>query len=63
MGYDDKTKRMTLLETYAGITPEEVVKNTEFELLVAPNVVQCKAPTDLELKLLREDIDPDKLYR
>jgi glutaconate CoA-transferase, subunit B len=63
MGYDEKTRRMILLETYAGVTPEEVVKNTEFELLVAPNVAQCKAPTDLELKLLREDIDPDKLYR
>lgn len=63
LGYDEATKRMMLLETYAGVTVEDVIKNTEFELLIAPTVATAAAPTDIELKLLREDIDPDKLYR
>jgi glutaconate CoA-transferase subunit B len=63
MGYDEQSKRMTLLETYAGIPVEEVLKNTEFEMLVAPDVRTASAPSALELKFLREDIDPDKLYR
>jgi glutaconate CoA-transferase subunit B len=63
MGYDEKSKRMTLLETYAGVSVEDVVKNTEFELPVAPSVKTALTPTAQELKLLRDDIDPDKLYR
>jgi len=63
MGYHEQSKRMILLKTYLGVTSEEVVKNTEFELLVAPKVETEPPPTELELKLLREDIDPDKLYR
>jgi glutaconate CoA-transferase subunit B len=63
MGYDEKSKRMTLLETFPGVSVEEIVKNTEFELLVVPEVTTIREPTDQELKLLREEIDPDKLYR
>jgi glutaconate CoA-transferase subunit B len=63
MDYDETTRRMRLIETYEGISVEDVLKNTEFEMLVAPDVRKAAAPTDRELKLLREDIDPDKLYR
>jgi glutaconate CoA-transferase subunit B len=63
MGYDEETKRMMVVSTYQGVAPEQIVKNTEFEMLVAPNVTIEPPPTDHELRLIREDIDPDKLYR
>ena len=62
MGFDDKTKRMILLATHPGITVQQVVQNTEFEMLVADKVTENKPPSAEELKILREKVDPDKLY-
>jgi len=41
---------------------EEVVENTGFELIVPTDVGLNDEPTDEELKVLREEIDPDGLY-
>ncbi|MBS4015704.1 MAG: 3-oxoacid CoA-transferase [Candidatus Latescibacteria bacterium] len=62
MGYDEKSKRMMLLKTNPGVTAEQVVQNTEFEMLVEEKVGTNDPPTAEELKILRNDVDPDKLY-
>lgn len=62
MGYDEKSKRMVLLATNPGVTVEQVLQNTEFEMLVADKVTVNPEPTEKELKILREEVDPDKLY-
>jgi glutaconate CoA-transferase subunit B len=62
MGYDEKSKRMMLLKTNPGISPEQIVQNTEFEMLVADKVGVNEPPSSEELKILRDDVDPDKLY-
>jgi len=62
MGYCEKSKRMMLLATNPGVTVEQVVKNTEFEMLVAEKVGMNEPPSEKELKILRKDVDPDKLY-
>ena len=63
MGYDDESKKMKLLSVNPGVTVEQVVDNTGFELLVADEVGSNGHPTEKELRILREDIDPDGLYR
>lgn len=63
MGYDDDSKKMKLLSVNPGVTVEQVIENTGFELLVADEVTNNDHPTDKELKILREEIDPDGLYR
>jgi glutaconate CoA-transferase subunit B len=63
MGYDDESKRMKLLSVNPGVTKEMVVENTGFELLFADNITQNLPPTDEELRILREKVDPDGLYR
>jgi hypothetical protein len=40
-----------------------VVENTGFELLFADNITQNAPPTEGELRILRENVDPDGLYR
>jgi glutaconate CoA-transferase subunit B len=62
MGFDEKSKRMMLLATNPGVTTEQVIQNTEFEMLIADKVGINEPPTDKELKILRENVDPDKLY-
>jgi glutaconate CoA-transferase subunit B len=62
LGYDDETKRMKLLATNPGISVEQVIENTGFELLMADKIEQNSPPTPEELRLLREEIDPTGLY-
>lgn len=63
MGYDDATKEMKLLSLNPGVTVEQVIENTGFKLHLADNITHNDPPTAEELKKLREDIDPDGLYR
>jgi acyl CoA:acetate/3-ketoacid CoA transferase beta subunit len=50
--------RMRLASVHPGVTVDEVVANTGFELVIAPEVPETRLPTDAELRLLREVIDP-----
>ena len=63
MGFDEETKRMKLLSVNPGITVEQVLESTGFEMLVADSVETNEAPKKEELELLRSKIDPDGLYR
>jgi glutaconate CoA-transferase subunit B len=62
MGYDEETKRMKLLATNPGVTVQQVVENTGFELIIPEKVGINEPPTDKELTLLRNEIDPGRLY-
>ena len=63
MGFDrEHTCRMTLEAVFPGVTVQDVVDNTGFELLIVDNVDAVAPPTQEELRVLRDDIDPDKLY-
>ena len=62
LGYDDETKRMKLLALNPGVTIEQVVENTGFELIIPDQVPTLDPPTDEELRILREEIDPEHLY-
>ncbi|WP_458011711.1 CoA-transferase subunit beta [Candidatus Solincola sp.] len=60
MGYDPETKRMRVESIHKGYTFEDVQANTGFELLKAPEVVETPEPTEEELRLLREEVDPNR---
>jgi len=62
MGYDDETRRMKLLATNPGVTVEQVVDSTGFELVIPDEVGTNDPPTQSQLSLLRNEIDPEGLY-
>ncbi len=62
LGFDDKTKRMKLLALNPGITVNDVVENTGFELIIPDKIEQNKEPLVEELRILREEVDQDKYY-
>jgi glutaconate CoA-transferase, subunit B len=62
MGFHLESKLMQLLATQPGVTIEQVLENTGFELLVASDVYTNPPPTAEELYILREKIDPEHLY-
>ncbi len=61
MGYDQETKRMRAESLHPGATKEQVIANTGFEMLFADPLPVTPAPTDHELQVLREQVDPQGL--
>jgi len=62
MDYDNETCRMRLKATHPGVTVNEVVASTGFELIIPKQVGSNAPPSTEELRLLREEIDPENVY-
>jgi glutaconate CoA-transferase, subunit B len=58
MGFDEQTKRMQVESLHPGVTKEQVIENTGFELLFADHVTTTPEPTGRELQILRQQVDP-----
>ena len=57
-----RPKRMKLLATQPGVTVDQVVAETGFELIIPDEVGSSEAPTSEELRILREEVDRQRLY-
>jgi len=53
--------RMRVRSVHPGVGVEQVVEATGFELVIDGDVVQTRAPSDAELRLVRDVIDPTSL--
>jgi glutaconate CoA-transferase, subunit B len=60
MDFDPDTKRMRVLSLHPGKTLEQVKAATGFELLVAEGVSETPAPTEVQLAVLRTQVDPGR---
>lgn len=60
MSFDDESKEMYLAQYYPGITTEQILENMEFAVDVS-RAEEAKPPTEEELRILREKVDPHKL--
>ena len=60
MKFDENTKEMYLFEYHPGVSPEQIKESTSFEIDVS-RAVESKPVTKEELRLLREEIDPQHL--
>lgn len=58
LGYHEQTKRMQVLSLHPGVTFAQVQQNTGFELAVAPKLLETRPPSDHELTILRDEVDP-----
>jgi len=59
MDFEPESKRMRLIATHPGITVDDIIKATGFELIIADDVETTKPPTVEDLRLLHEVIDPN----
>jgi glutaconate CoA-transferase subunit B len=60
LGYHDQTKRMEVLSLHPGVTPEQVRAATGFALGVREPLGVTSPPTEVELRVLREEVDPHR---
>lgn len=62
MDFDETTKVMRLQSVHPGVTVEQVVENTGFQLVVPAKVTITPEPTETELNILRQ-VDPLKIVK
>jgi acyl CoA:acetate/3-ketoacid CoA transferase beta subunit len=62
--WDPGSHRLRLLSVHPGVTVDEVIAATGFDLVIGDDVPVTRAPTAEELRLIREVIDPQGMrYR
>jgi len=61
MDFEPESKRMRIISVNHGYTENDVRDNCGFELLKAPKIVETPPPSDEELRILRDEVDPLKL--
>ncbi len=59
LGFDEETKRMQVETVHPGVTKEEIIAETSFELLWSPQITESAPPTKEELHILRTEVDPN----
>lgn len=59
MGYDSVTKRMKVESLHPGVTVGDVIQNTGFGLLFSDPLPVTREPSEEELRILREEVDPE----
>jgi glutaconate CoA-transferase subunit B len=60
LGFHERTKRMEVLSLHPGISVQQVQEATAFELMVREPLVTTLAPTEVELRILRDEVDPHR---
>lgn len=61
-GFDDDTKEMELEMLHPGVDEEEVNEKSEFEIHIG-DYDRTPEPTEEELRLIREELDPQGIIR
>jgi glutaconate CoA-transferase subunit B len=60
LGYHEQTKRMEVRSLHPGVSLEQVRSATGFELGVREPLDLTQPPTEAELRVLREEVDPHR---
>ena len=58
----DESGEMRLDSLHAGATVDAVRDTIGWDIAIAPDLAQTPVPTDIELRLIREELDPDGVY-
>jgi glutaconate CoA-transferase subunit B len=57
-GFEEATGEMTLLTMHPGVTMDDVRSNTGWDPKVSPDLGETPRPTEEELRIIREELDP-----
>ena len=63
LGFDQTTGEMELRALHPGVTLDEIKQATGWDLRVAADLVETRAPSPEELRVIREELDRDATYR
>ncbi len=58
--FESTEKRMSLLSIHPGVEVDEIIENTDFEIIIPEGIAHSRLPSETELELI-ERIDPSGL--
>ncbi len=58
----DENGELTLVALHPGKTVAQVKENTGWDLKIDANLRGTQPPTEVELRILREELDPERIY-
>lgn len=61
LGYHPETLRMQVLSLHPGVTRQQVEQATSFALTFAEPLTATPPPSEAELRILREEVDPHRV--
>ncbi len=61
--FDEGSSEMVLSSLHPGVEISEVQEEVGWELKVCPDLKETERPTEEQLRLLREELDPKGMYR
>ena len=59
MRIDNKTQEMQLITKHPGVSIEEIKENTSFDLTIPKTIQETELPTEDQISLIRDKIDPN----
>jgi glutaconate CoA-transferase subunit B len=63
LNFDNPQREMQLSELYPGVTAKDVQAEVGWQLRLATTIGETAAPTTEELHLIRDEVDPQGMYR
>jgi glutaconate CoA-transferase subunit B len=61
-GFTRDTREMILREVHPGVTVADVKANIGWDVKVSRKLAETAPPTEEELRIIREDLDPDRIH-
>lgn len=62
LGIDETTRRLKLMSIHPGVSHEDLRESTGFPLDIPADCPVTPSPTDEQVRLIREELDPNQLY-
>jgi glutaconate CoA-transferase subunit B len=60
--FSKNSNEMILKEIHPGVSLEELQESISWKIKISPKLMTTTLPTEKELKIIREDLDPEKIY-
>ncbi len=60
--FSEDTHEMVLSEVHPGVSLEKIKENLGWDVRIDKSLKETTPPTEEELKIIREDLDPDRIY-
>ena len=60
--FEESSGEMTLSELHPGVGVDEARENLGWDIRISSNLTETRAPTEKELRIIREELDPTNIY-
>ena len=60
--FDPETREMVLVSLHPGVKVDKIKENTGWDVKVAPDLTETAPPTPRQIRIIREELDPQGIF-